>query len=231
MYIQYRELKVIEISGRPDKDNEKILNGDYLDKSPTYEYPEGYDNSMDGNFLQPIEKPFIMPSKDEMMKFIFSDWQKGDILVIADSPLRYPKLQNGTLVEMTREEVCTTGNLSILLDGEYFDGTKIIKVEYNQELGYLNPIWNRELKQWLEGATDLEKVQAQIKEYSELDTPSTLKEMGTELANECMNMLIELRKMAYTLGEPTTLEERDLLTLPQPSDKLKQFKNKFNSIK
>lgn len=105
MYIQYRNLELMQISGRPDEDNEAILNGDYLDKS---------------------QEDFVMPSQDEMMKYIFSDWQKGDILVIADNPLKHPKLQNGTLVEMTREEICSTGDLSILVDGEIY-GNGVIK--------------------------------------------------------------------------------------------------------
>lgn len=108
MYLQYRDLKLIEQSGRPDTDNEAILRGDYLDKTPqTTE-----DNQ---------EIPFVMPSRDEMMKYIFSDWQVGDILVIADIPLRHPKLQGDTLVEMTREEVCKSGDLTILVDGEVFE--------------------------------------------------------------------------------------------------------------
>ncbi len=210
MWLHYRNIQYLEASARPDDVNEKILNGDYLDKS---------------------QEDFIMPNQDKMMKYIFSDWQKGDILVIADSPLQYPKKQGNILVEMTREEICQSGDLSVLFEGEYFEDGKIIKVEYNQELGFLKQTWNRELKEWIEGATDIEKVQAQINEYSELDTPSTLKEMGTELANECMDMLIQLRNMAYTLGNPATIEDRDLLVLPKPSEKLKQFKNKYNLIK
>ena len=108
MYLQYRNLKLIEQSGRPDTDNEAILRGDYLDKTPQ----KTEDNQ---------EIPFVMPSRDEMMKCIFSDWQVGDILVIANSPLRHPKLQGNTLVEMTREEICQGGDLSILIDGEIFE--------------------------------------------------------------------------------------------------------------
>lgn len=100
MYIQYRNLQLIENSARTDEDNKRILNGDYLDKS---------------------QENFIMPSKDEMMKFIFSDWQVGDILVIADYSLKHPKKQGDTLVEMTREEICESGDLSILIDGEIYE--------------------------------------------------------------------------------------------------------------
>lgn len=146
-----------------------------------------------------------------------------------------PIWDNGVVRNMTREEICNTGDLSVLFDGEYYENGKIIKVEYNQELGYLRPTWNRELKQWLDGATDLEKVQAQINEYSELDTPSTLKEMGTELANECMDMLIELRGMAYEMENSTEVDAfvdyKAPLVLPKPSEKLEQFKNKYKSIK
>lgn len=91
--------------------------------------------------------------------------------------------------------------------------------------------WDKDNRVWIDLTTDLEKVQAQINEYSELDTPSTLKEMGAELANECMNMLIELRNMAYTLGNPATIEDRDLPIFPKPSEKLKAFKEKFKSIR
>ena len=91
--------------------------------------------------------------------------------------------------------------------------------------------WDSESKTWIDLTTDLEKVKAQISEYSELDTPSTLKEMGTELANECMDLLIQLRNMAYTLGEQTIIQERDLPIFPKPSAKLKAFKDRFNSIK
>ena len=91
MFFQYRDLKLIQTSGRPDEDNEAILRGDFLDKSPTYEYPENYDPSIDGEFGRPIEIPFEIPTRDEMLKqFIFPDWQQGDILVIADSPLKHP---------------------------------------------------------------------------------------------------------------------------------------------
>lgn len=116
MYIQYRNLKLIEKSARTDEENEAILRGDYLDKSPTYEILEN---------LEEAEKPFEMPSRDEMMKYIFSDWQVGDILIIADAPLQHPKVQGDTLVEMTREEVCESGDLSILFDGEVFENGAI----------------------------------------------------------------------------------------------------------
>lgn len=157
MYLQYRNLELIEKSGRPDEDNEAILRGDYLDKSTTYENQEDYDD-IDEGFPQSVEVSFV-PSKDEMMTYIFSDWKVGDILVIANAPLQHPKRQGDTLVEMTREEICQTGDLSVLTDGEYFENEKIIKIEYNQKFGYLRPTWDKELKQWIEKATKDEQLE------------------------------------------------------------------------
>lgn len=128
MYLQYRNLKLIEISGRPNKDNEDILNG-------------VYDNS---------ETPL---SKEERLKMIFFDWKSGDILVIADTPLKHPKLSGDTLVEMTREEVCATGDLSVLADGEVFEDNQIKIIPIPEEL--FKPKW--EYPNWIEGMSDEEK--------------------------------------------------------------------------
>lgn len=153
MWLQYRELKLIQTSGRPDEHNEAILRGDFLDKTPKYEYPEDYDSSIDGEFGRPVEIPFVMPSRDEMIKqFIFPDWQVGDIIVIADSPLKHPKRQGDTLVEMTREEVCATGDLSVLDIGEVYQDGKITKVDVPK--GMLKPTW--EYPRWVEKATSEE---------------------------------------------------------------------------
>lgn len=131
MHLQYRNLKLIEKSGRPDKDNEDILSGVY----------DGFEKTL---------------TRDERLKLMFSDWQEGDILVIADQPLKHPKLSGDTLVEMTREEVCATGDLSILDVGEVYQDGQIIKVEYDESLGYLKRTWNKLEHIWYEGATEEE---------------------------------------------------------------------------
>lgn len=134
MFLQYRGLKLIADNNRPDEDNEAILRGDFLDKGPTY--------TEDGQ-----EIPFVMPTRDEMIKqFILPQWQQGDILVIADQPLKHPKLSGNTLVEMTREEVCATGDLSVLDVGEVYQDGVIIKKEPSDEL--FKPKW--EYPNWVE---------------------------------------------------------------------------------
>ena len=118
MHLQYRDLKLIQTSGRPDQDNKDILDGKY-------------DNS---------EIPL---SYDERIAKIFSNWQEGDILVIADSPLKHPKKQGDTLVEMTREEVCESGDLSVLDVGEVYQDGTIIKKEKPDgvKIEWIYPNW------------------------------------------------------------------------------------------
>ncbi len=178
MYLQYRNLQLIERSARTDEDNEKILNGDYLDKS---------------------KEDFVMPSKDEMMKFIFSDWQKGDILVIADKPLKYPKHQGNTLIEMTKEEVCANGDLSVLIDGEVFENGTIKVIERPQgikiEWQYPN---------WVETAT----LQEQLEYYKQEILKNTkemlvYKEVGftnDELQAKIDELTYKHKEIAFELG-------------------------------
>lgn len=161
MYQQYRLIddryKNIENSGRPDDVNEKILNGDYLDKSPTFN-EEGE------------EIPFEIPSRDELMKDIFSDWKVGDKLYIGDVQLINPILDGEKLRDKTREEQILQDNkIELLFDGEYVENGKIIKVEAPLEL-YL-AVWDRELLQWVESPNsqnlyyaDIDKFKSEILE-------------------------------------------------------------------
>ena len=233
MYLQYRNLKLIEISGRPDEDNKSILNGDYLNKAQ--KITEAGE-----------EIPFEMPSRDEMMKYIFSDWQVGDVLVIADKPLKYPKVQGDTLVEMSLyeayqnklyelkyNEVIYKDDILVLKQGQYVDESGVLQTVPKIEGTRIE--WDWKTHEWEEKATNLEIVQAQYKEYESLDTPSVIEEMKQQdpsLAAELINMLIELRGLIYTLSaSEIQAVGYAAIHIPQPSEKLKMFKNKIMSIK
>lgn len=161
MYLQYRDLKLIQTSGRPDKDNEDILDGK-CDNSGT---PLSY---------------------EERIAKIFSDWQQGDILVIADQPLKHPKIQGGTLVEMTREEVCESGDLSVLNDGEVWENNeiKVIPKLDGLKIEWIYP-------NWVETASSEEKKEkyySLINEYKSeiLDTGYTYVDIeGKEHQQKC----------------------------------------------
>ena len=157
MYQQYRlvdgKYKNIENSGRPDDINGKILNGDYLDKSPTF--------TEEGE-----EIPFEMPSKDELMKEIFSDWQVGDKLYIGDAQLINPILDGENLRDKTREEQILQDNkIELLFDGEKVENGEIVKVEAPLEL-YL-AVWDRELLQWVESPNSQNLYYADIDKFKE----------------------------------------------------------------
>lgn len=166
MHLQYRDLKLIQASGRPDQDNKDILNGIY-------------DNS---------ETPLTY--KERMAK-IFSDWRNGDILVIADQPLKHPKKQGDTLVEMTREEVCATGDLSALTDGEVYQDGTIIKKEKPKGVDIQ---W--EYPNWVDKATE-EEIKNYIGKYigDELLMKVLAKGCEVEIAGEKHTQILDDRKL------------------------------------
>lgn len=128
MYLQYRKNEnkheLIQQNNRPDADNNDIMAGKY-------------DNSE------------IELSNEERLMMIFDDWQEGDILVVAPEPLKHPKWSDElqTLVEMTKEEVCSSGDLTVLGIGEKFQDGHIVQVP-NPSTEYLRYTWDRETFTW-----------------------------------------------------------------------------------
>lgn len=177
MYLQYRQNEnnyiLIQQNNRPDEDNSDILSGKY-DNSETE------------------------LNKEERLSKIFSDWQEGDILVIAPQPLKHPKLSEDgrTLVEMTREEICATGDLSVLGDGEKFQDGHIVQVP-NPSTKYLRYNWNRNTFEWelattKEGLMNLRK--EKILKYAELKKEiETLEEFAEEFESDGTIELLKLQ--------------------------------------
>lgn len=111
----------------------------------------------------------------------------------------------------------------------------IIDSNYNQWLQYAIKNDDRE-----HIPTELELVQIEYAEWETMDTPSTVEEMKQQdpaMAEEFLNMMIELRSLIYTLSTDVQplAEDRAVgfaaLTIPQPSEKLKEFKNRFKLTK
>lgn len=128
MYLQYRKdeskYELIQQNNRPDTDNNDIIAGKF-------------DNSISEL------------SNEERLTMIFDDWQEGDILVVAPEPLKHPKWSDElqTLVEMTKEEVCSSGDLTVLGIGEKFQDGHIVQVP-NPSTEYLRYTWDRETFTW-----------------------------------------------------------------------------------
>lgn len=168
MYLQYRKNKnkyeLIQQNNRPDEDNADILAGKY-------------DNSE------------VELTREQRLGMIFIDWQEGDILIVAPQPLKYPKLdtEKQTLIEMTREEICTSGDFTVLTDGEKFEDGQIVTVE-KPNSKYLNYSWNRESFSW-ELITTKEELMLKrkdlIMQYKELKTEiETLEEFSEEFESD-----------------------------------------------
>ena len=154
MYQQYRNIdgniNLITISGRPDEVNEKILNGDYSKKSK------------------------------ENIKLIFSDWQEGDILYIANTILVNPILDNETLREKTKYELYvekkyTLQNNEVVLGKEIktlSEGQYVVKgeIKTKEKPEGLQIEWDWETKEWVEkGTVDMMKTEINTLKVKILD--------------------------------------------------------------
>nr|DAV07629.1 MAG TPA: hypothetical protein [Caudoviricetes sp.] len=119
------------------------------------------------------------------LNYDYEDFKKNPVLYYPDwkntyyaSPTKYeyPIIDVDDVIrEMTREEkILQLGMEDLLEDGEYIENGKIIKVEYDEKLGYLKRAWNKETHVWYEGATEEE-----------------LKEKYYQLINDFKNEILE----------------------------------------
>lgn len=160
--------------------------------------------------------------------------------VISEIMFKNPTWTGIELRDMTDEELKVEGILE-LQDGEYIRDGKLIKVEYDTELGYLKPTWNKETHIWEEKATEdeinLHIVESQYNEYAPLDTYSTVEQMERQdpaMKEEYVNMMIELRELRASMqnnndSKPKVRTRRSVFSIHTPSEKLKLFKEKFSN--
>lgn len=150
----------------------------------------------------------------------------------------YEKYQRGQR-KLSENEVIFKENIIILESGQYIDEEKqeLITVPCPPE--YLVNDWDKENHIWIDLTTDYDRVQAQYVEYEPLDTYSTVKQMERQdpaLSEEYVKMMIELRVLMDSLREQKQISrartmsiENKGIEIPQPSEALINFKNKFNS--
>ena len=144
---------------------------------------------------------------------------------------KYEKFKAG-LYELAYNEVEYKNDILTLEAGQYVNEAgelvTVPKIEgVRVEWDWINHIWE-------DKASNLEIVQSQYSEYEGMDTPSTLEEMRLQdpsLTTEYLNMMIELRGLIYTLSASEAQSVGyAAIRLPVPSEKLKQFKDKFKRI-
>ena len=146
---------------------------------------------------------------------------------------KYEKYQKG-LYELQFNEVIYKDDVLVLEQGQYIDEKGILKTVEKIEGTRIE--WNWETHEWEEKATMLEIVQAQYAEYEGMDTVSTVREMeklDKAMADEFINMLIELRQIAYSLNGTAETQSVGYSTLPipKPSKTLQEYLDMRKVIK
>lgn len=119
-----------------------------------------------------------------------------------------------------------------LYDGQYIENKKIKYIPYNDDLGYILPIWDKKNHIWKEKATDLDKIRAQYNEYKPLNNPLTFIELEEQgLKQEYIDMMRQLQMLIIQLeaqkNQIVTFKE---IKIPVPSEKLIRFKTIFNLL-
>lgn len=215
MYQQYRKTngnicELIDISGRFDEENQKII-AHYTNAKMTY--------------------------NDILKTYIFPNWEDGDILFINNFSIVKPIFDSDKNIirEMTREEVCESGDLSVLDIGEVHQEGAIIKKEKPNgvKIEWIYP-------NWIETASDDE-----ITEYIGKNITKLLYEVlsiGCEVTvsgekhqqslsdekRKALNERISGFKLAEELGSPIThvawpFKNDGTDTVVMTTDKFKQL--------
>ena len=124
--------------------------------------------------------------------------------------LQYPIIDEVTKLirEKTQEELKIEGIIT-LDDGEYVENGKLIKVEYDEKLGYYKKAWDKENHIWYEGTTHDEFVKMRadkILEYSQLEEDKKALENSKFSTQEEIQFIVE--KM-QALEKEVVRSERD----------------------
>ena len=120
-----------------------------------------------------------------------------------------------------------------LLEGQYVEADEVVTVPCPAE--YLVKEWDKVKHIWIDLTTDLDRVRAQYNEYNSMNDSITLIELEEQgLKTEYIAMMKELRRLIVELETQRqsgftayTIE----IVIPVPSEKLKQFKERFQLIK
>ncbi|WP_291255890.1 hypothetical protein [Fusobacterium sp.] len=123
----------------------------------------------------------------------YPDWKTE--YYASPTKYEYPILDNEVIREMTREEkILQLGMVELLIDGEYLQEGKIIKVEYDESLNYHKKAWDKINHIWYEATTQAEFTEMRAKkilEYSKLEQDKKVLENSKFSTQEEIQLLIE----------------------------------------
>ena len=184
-----------------------------------------YKEIYDGKVLEYIGKD-MADLPNEVIYDSITDLVRG---MTEYEKLKYGKRklnENEVVLEKKKEIVSIT-------DGQYVNKSEdIITVPCPVE--YLVKEWDKAKHIWIDMTTDLDRVREQYDEYNSMNDYITILELEEQgLKQEYIDMMKELRRLIVELETQRqggftayTIE----IVIPVPSEKLKQFKEKFNLI-
>lgn len=167
--------------------------------------------------LELIGQPYITSYDDFVSnpQGFYPTWDEENMYVSKDK-LQYPIVEDNLVREKTQKELKLEGIIE-LDDGEYIEDGKLIVVEYDEKLGYLKRMWNKETHIWYEGATEEEitehmgvLVTKLLYDVLAIGCEVTIQEEKHQQSlekskREALDEQIGGIKLAEELGEPTTM--------------------------
>lgn len=108
-------------------------------------------------------------------------------------------------------------NENKLFDGQYIENNQIKEVVYDRSLGYIKPIWDKQLKQWAEGATDCDKARYDLAEIEKLNNYLDCEDMRR---NGVFDDYVSYRDSLKSIISNMSVGILSLSLLPTPSEKL-----------
>lgn len=185
-------------------------------------------------FEQPLKKP-----AEYFQKEVYQHYGK-DIpyyITVEDNTIReateYEKYKRSQRALEENEVAIDSKKIIVsLLDGQYVEADEVVTVPCPAE--YLVKEWDKDKHIWIDLTTDLDRVRAQYNEYNSMNDSITLIELEEQgLKTEYIAMMKELRRLIVELETQRqggfiayTIE----IVIPVPSEKLKQFKARFEKI-
>ena len=203
----------------------------YIDK----EYADKYFKSqIIAVFPQPLKNPV-----EYFQKEVYQHYGKDipyyitvekDVIREATEYEKYKRSQRA--LEENEVAIDSKKIIVSLLDGQYVEADEVVTVPCPAE--YLVKEWDKAKHIWIDLTTDLDRVRVQYNEYNSMNDSITLIELEEQgLKTEYIAMMKELRRLIVELETQRqggfiayTIE----IVIPVPSEKLKQFKARFEKI-
>ena len=203
----------------------------YIDK----EYADKYFKSqIIAVFPQPLKNPAQYFNK-EVYQHVGKDIPfyitvEKDVVREATEYEKYKRSQRA--LEENEVAIHSKKTIVSLLEGQYVEADEVVTVPCPAE--YLVKEWDKVKHIWIDLTTDLDRVRAQYNEYNSMNDSITLIELEEQgLKTEYIAMMKELRRLIVELETQRqggfiayTIE----IVIPVPSEKLKQFKARFEKI-